>query len=125
MPGNPTTYDLDIVWDAATNTITLEQNGVNANSLHVHPGDTINYTSQQTWAVQFISEGPAGGPSRTAPPLSATELTGKSNESYGTGVHSDAVVGNHWDYVVAVVDANGNIRTVDPDIVIQGRSDDD
>lgn len=126
MPCSPTTRNLSIVYDATTDTIDIQENGVAANHLQVCPGDTLNYSCDLAWAIQFISEGPPedpghSSPPRTNPPLNEYALTGPANQQYGLTVDAGAAAGNHWDYVVVVVDSGGVVRTQDPEIVIQSR----
>lgn len=94
-----------------------------ANDLTVQPGDELQFTSDRTWAVQFITEGPPGNSTRVSPPVSVSAVRGGPNQAASlVQISNNAVRGMRWDYVVCVVDDNGNLVTDDPDIVIAPRS---
>lgn len=114
-----------------THTLTIKlENGVikvyegtqEAENLTVQPGDSLQFSSDRVWAVQFITEGPPGNPTRVSPPVSVSGIRGGPNQASLVQISSNALRGMRWDYVVCVVDDDGYLVTDDPDIVIAPRS---
>lgn len=111
-----TNYGITIGLDA-NNAVTVsnpDQTGVCVN-------DTLTFScADYPWAVQFIGLGKPKSPERKTPPLSPLAVSGAAGKSGVITVQKNASTGKQWDYVVAVY-ANGQIYTLDPDIVIGDR----
>jgi hypothetical protein len=107
-----------------TVTITYENGVVSVSNadLSVCVNDTITFSCKDyPWAVQFVGMGKPKSKGRQQPPVQPLQVAGGAAGESVVTVQKGASSGKTWDYVVAVY-ANGDIVTVDPDIVIGARS---
>ncbi|MDH5588532.1 MAG: hypothetical protein OEZ37_00660, partial [Gemmatimonadota bacterium] len=114
-----------IVFDASTHAISVVVDGSNpptpANSIQVGQGDSVTWTCDHAFAIQFVSEGPPGSSDRADPPLDRLQDSrGKDKTTSPFQVKVNATPNDRWDYVIALTH-NDTIYTVDPDIVIKSR----
>jgi hypothetical protein len=116
-PGPPKTHHVTIDYDGTT--LSAEPEDL----VGVFPRDTVEWScADHPWAIQFVGEGRPGSSERRFPPLDRQSARGGPGEAGSVRVQPGARLGEQWEYVVTVWDADkGEVITLDPDIVIGHR----
>lgn len=120
----PDTTTLKIVLNAQGEIEVQHTDGTPADRVTLCVGDQLKFEPDgglKNAAVQFVREGSPNSGNRADPPFNPGRIYGRQMGHTNVTVTGQANANDRWDYVVAVVGSDGNIYTVDPDIVIGTR----